>query len=136
MRMAEAALLLVVAQLLIATVRFGVWRRWVGEVDRDAVVDRITVADTEGIETVTRAVRRADRRRRYRCLPRAMATHWMLARRGIDSRLRIGVLPRGDHTLAANLHAWVEVGSRIVMGEHAVHDYRAALTLATGRPER
>jgi len=41
------------------------------------------------------------------CLPRALATHAMLRRRGIASRLCIGVA-RQDQALVA--HAWVEIG--------------------------
>jgi len=41
------------------------------------------------------------------CLPRALATHAMLRRRGIASRLCLGVA-RQDQALVA--HAWVEIG--------------------------
>jgi hypothetical protein len=41
------------------------------------------------------------------CLPRALATHAMLRRRGIASRLCLGVAREGDELTA---HAWIEVG--------------------------
>jgi hypothetical protein len=41
------------------------------------------------------------------CLPRALATHAMLRRRGVTSRLCLGVA-RQDQALVA--HAWVEIG--------------------------
>jgi hypothetical protein len=41
------------------------------------------------------------------CLPRALATHAMLRRRGIPSRLCLGVARAQDKFAA---HAWVEVG--------------------------
>ncbi|MGA8969101.1 MAG: lasso peptide biosynthesis B2 protein [Pseudolabrys sp.] len=48
------------------------------------------------------------------CLPRALAAHAMLRRRGIASRLCLGVA-RDGHDLAA--HAWVEVGeNKIISG--------------------
>jgi hypothetical protein len=48
------------------------------------------------------------------CLPRALATHSMLRRRGITSRVCLGVAREQD-VLAA--HAWVEVGEdRAVAG--------------------
>jgi hypothetical protein len=51
------------------------------------------------------------------CLPRALAAHAMLRRRGIASRLCLGVAGDGD---ALNAHAWVEVGKdRIVGGADA-----------------
>jgi hypothetical protein len=48
------------------------------------------------------------------CLPRACASHVMLARRGAVSHLRIGVArtPRG---MAA--HAWVEAGGIVIGGD-------------------
>jgi hypothetical protein len=41
------------------------------------------------------------------CLPRALATHAMLRRRGIASRLCLGVAREGQALIA---HAWVEIG--------------------------
>jgi hypothetical protein len=46
------------------------------------------------------------------CLPRALATHAMLRRRGIASRLCLGVA-RQDQALIA--HAWVEIGESDVV---------------------
>lgn len=43
---------------------------------------------------------------RMRCLPRSLCLQWMLARRGMESRLRIGVRRQGEGTLEA--HAWIE----------------------------
>ena len=43
------------------------------------------------------------------CLPRALAAHAMLRRRGIASRLCLGVARNGSGLAA---HAWVEVGKR------------------------
>jgi hypothetical protein len=47
------------------------------------------------------------------CLPRALAAHAMLRRRGIVSRLCLGVA-REDGALAA--HAWVEIGASKLVG--------------------
>ena len=48
------------------------------------------------------------------CLPRALATQAMLRRRGIASRLCLGIA-RDDGSLAA--HAWVEIGQQVIIGE-------------------
>jgi len=48
------------------------------------------------------------------CLARALAAQAMLRRRGIASRLCLGVA-RNDRSLAA--HAWVEIGQEIIIGE-------------------
>ncbi len=47
------------------------------------------------------------------CLPRALAAHAMLRRRGIASRLCIGVAREGDKLAA---HAWVEIGKDKIFG--------------------
>lgn len=47
------------------------------------------------------------------CLPRALAAHAMLRRRGIASRLCLGVARSNDNITA---HAWIEVGERKLVG--------------------
>ncbi len=47
------------------------------------------------------------------CLPRALAAHAMLRRRGIASRLCLGVARAGGKLSA---HAWVEVGDDRIVG--------------------
>lgn len=47
------------------------------------------------------------------CLPRALAAHWMLRRRGIVSKLCLGVA-REKRELSA--HAWIELEHAIVVG--------------------
>ena len=65
---------------------------------------------------VTRAVRRASRViPGSRCLPQALATHTMLARRGIASDVRFGVARDGQRGFEA--HAWVELDGAVVIGK-------------------
>ena len=47
------------------------------------------------------------------CLPRALAAQAMLRRRGIASRLCLGVARQGSELLA---HAWVEIGKDKIVG--------------------
>jgi hypothetical protein len=47
------------------------------------------------------------------CLPRALAAHAMLRRRGIASRLCLGVARNGSAFAA---HAWIEVGEESIIG--------------------
>ena len=47
------------------------------------------------------------------CLPRALAAHAMLRRRGITSKLCLGV-SREDGAVTA--HAWVEIGKEKIVG--------------------
>ena len=49
------------------------------------------------------------------CLPRALAAHAMLRRRGIASRLCLGVARSGGAFAA---HAWIEVGEERIIGGH------------------
>ena len=49
------------------------------------------------------------------CLPRALAMHTLLNRRGIASDLRIGVCRRPGAPLEA--HAWVEREGAVIIGE-------------------
>jgi hypothetical protein len=58
------------------------------------------------------------------CLPRALAAHAMLRRRGIASRLCLGVARSGSAFAA---HAWIEVGDeRIIGGDEAAGFTRLA----------
>jgi len=54
------------------------------------------------------------------CLPRALAAHAMLRRRGIASRLCLGVARDGQEIIA---HAWVEIGENRVILDPAVARY-------------
>jgi hypothetical protein len=47
------------------------------------------------------------------CLPRALAAQAMLRRRGIASKVCLGVARDGSSMEA---HAWVEIGSRVIVG--------------------
>jgi hypothetical protein len=47
------------------------------------------------------------------CLPRALAAQAMLRRRGIASRLCLGVAREGTGLAA---HAWIELGNDVVVG--------------------
>lgn len=61
------------------------------------------------------AVDRASRRLGLTCLPRALAAHALLARRGIRTDLRIGVARTAGSPLEA--HAWVEREGVVLLGE-------------------
>jgi hypothetical protein len=73
-------------------------------------------ADPAWPELVSAAVTRVAARLQPKdaCLPCALATQFMLRRRGIVSRLCLGVRRGGDARLSA--HAWVEIGDKMVIG--------------------
>lgn len=67
-------------------------------------------AQEELLREAQRTARMVDAAARYvpydaTCLRRSLVLWWLLRRRGIDSRLRIGVRKEADGILA---HAWVE----------------------------
>jgi hypothetical protein len=64
------------------------------------------------------------------CLVRAIAGREMLARRGVGSRIRIGVAKDSPDLLRA--HAWLECGDRIITGEGEHRNYAA---LPVGEPD-
>ncbi|HYC18276.1 MAG TPA: lasso peptide biosynthesis B2 protein [Pseudolabrys sp.] len=55
------------------------------------------------------------------CLPRALAAHAMLRRRGVASRLCLGVAREGRDLTA---HAWVEVGENKVASDPDVGRFK------------
>lgn len=112
---AEAMLLLLAARLLVSWVRLGRWLRLLG---RQAAEPRRAQARA-GDRQLARAVERATLRLpgESKCLPRAMALHWLLARRGRPGQLVIGVLPGDQRGRLEDLHAWVECGEEVLIGQ-------------------
>ena len=109
---AEAYLLLAAARLSVAVLPFAWLRRLLVEQAAGAPPG---AAESLIVRQVSGAVLRAATRPRpwCRCLPQALAGHWMLARRGIGSAIGFGV--RRD---AAGLssHAWLICRDGIVLG--------------------
>jgi Transglutaminase-like superfamily len=61
----------------------------------------------------------------YKCLPRAYAAHWLLARHGHASEVQVGVAR--DTAGHVEAHAWVVHGGRVVVG--AVEDLQRFVRL-------
>ncbi|MCW3797521.1 lasso peptide biosynthesis B2 protein [Sphingomonas sp. BN140010] len=109
LRAGEAAAAVTAASLAIRLLPF----RW--------LVVLMGRADPRGTSTavdpahVRVAVRRASRRLPWRtlCFQEGLATHWMLRRRGLASRLHYGIRQQAD---ALSAHVWVEVGGMPVIG--------------------
>jgi hypothetical protein len=108
--MREAAAMLVLARL---AVRFLPASRLIAWADR--APRRISRFAAEDAAWIAWAVDRAGAHRWMNalCLPRALAAHAMLRRRGIPSRLCLGVARNGGAIAA---HAWIEVGERTLVG--------------------
>ena len=67
------------------------------------------------------------------CLPRALAAHAMLRRRGIASRLCLGVARQGGDVAA---HAWVEVGKDRIADDTGSEGFTRLAAFGGGSSER
>lgn len=112
--------LLVVATLLLALTEVGLrlfgfqgYRWWLSRWVRGERL--MGQQDLEQASTVARMVAIGARHGPLRasCLRQALVLWFLLARRGVPARLRIGAT-RGDDGLRA--HAWVELGERVLIG--------------------
>ena len=124
----EAALCLLLARLLVRCVPMRYWRgRLHGAAAGSASPDRQGVGrqgmdrqgvDRQGVGRIVGRIVRAVARRlpvEVVCLPRAVAAHWMLRRRGISSQVVFGVR-RAAPGRAPDYHAWLTVDGDTVMG--------------------
>ena len=108
------------ALVVVAVIRVGlrllpyrVLRNWVEHFRKSPGLN--CQMDRRHIREVTWAVEAASRRiPGTTCLPRGMATHFLLGRLGQQSELRLGVARKPGGELEA--HAWVEVQGRVVSG--------------------
>lgn len=121
LRVLEAMLLLLLARMLVALVPFRYWRATLGPQLPGAApaVPEFTAAADARVTLLRAALRRALLRLplNFKCLPRAMALHWMLRRRSIASQLTIASLPSHLRTGTEDeLHAWVEAAGAVQVG--------------------
>lgn len=134
---AEAAVLLLLAQALIRWVPLRWWRGSLGRPGAAVLAHETKFPGTAPqIEyDVRRAVYSACARLPVKlvCLPRAIAVQWMLRRRGLGSSLVIGVLPGTESKDGRHaFHAWVEREGRVLVGLHAERRYRRCTVLTQG----
>ena len=115
----EAMLLLALARLLVARVPLGRWRASLGEAVAPIAGAALLRLDVNaGPRQLAGAVARAAARLpgESLCLPRAMALHWLLRRRGLGSELQIGVRPHQARGGIGDLHAWVVRDGEVLIG--------------------
>jgi hypothetical protein len=108
--MREAAVMLALARLAVCLVppaAVFAWANWpprrVQRFAADEVARISWAVDNLGSKSRMNAL----------CLPRALAAHAMLRRRGIASQVCLGVAQAAGELAA---HAWVEVGGEAVVG--------------------
>lgn len=142
LRTAEAAAALTLALLLVRAAPWRWWRWSLGPaVPTAAAPTAVTPASAPGsapLDPASRDVRLAIERACRRlpmelvCLPRAIAMQWMLRRRGASSTLVIGVAPGAGEARRFEMHAWIERGGRIVLGEDPERAYSPCASFAQG----
>ena len=109
----EAAVWLTMARLLVGHVPMRRWGRHL-----ETVHGGIDDSGRGPLgHAVGRMVRRVARRLPFEasCLPKAMAAHWMLRRRGVSSRLWIGARSAAKGG-PLKYHAWLTVDGKSVIG--------------------
>jgi hypothetical protein len=105
----EAVVMLIVARLVVRYMRPARLFAWANRPPR-----RIRRFATDDARWVAWAVEEATTRMKAPPLPRALVAHAMLRRRGIASRLCLGVARHDD---ALETCAWIETGAGTVVGE-------------------
>ncbi len=128
----EAMGWLCLARLLIGFMRFERWRHWLGSTAHaptpvstsvlDSVSATVFASDNAAprmAHYLARVIERANNHlpRPVKCLPQAMALHWMLHRRNFATQIVIAALPAGYRKGRDDLHAWVETSGEILIGE-------------------
>jgi len=113
----EAAALLLVSRILVALVPLRFWRKHFGAIGGQAEGENPDPACARIAQVVRHAIKRAMRNAPldYICLPQALAARWMLARRGVDSSLSIGVSQADADQ--PRFHAWLMSGGQWVTGD-------------------
>jgi hypothetical protein len=116
--LAGAAVLLLAMRCGLALIGYARLRRWLlGASQPHSRVAQKSSGEAENIARLIWALNTAGRvvLGNRPCLAVAMATHWLLYRRGVETDLRIGVKQGATGRLEA--HAWVERNGNVLTGE-------------------
>lgn len=106
--------MLVAAKLLIALLPLRLWRLSLGRAAGGPSTEPAVADATRLAWHVGRAVQRLPIE--AKCLPQAMALSWMLGRRHMAHSVVFGVRLPGRPPSDDNLHAWVEMDGRNLLG--------------------
>lgn len=112
LRTVRAMALLCLAGLVVGAGPFRIWRRRVGG-RHDDLMDR------DRARRLAAQVDRAAWRLPFasKCLPRAVALSWMLRRRRLAHALVLAVRPLQERGGSDDLHAWIECGEAVILGD-------------------
>lgn len=117
-RTLKAMVLLCAARLLVACAPLRWWRATLGQMAAPGAGESDASRLKEAVRLASH-VERAARRLPFatKCLPRAMTLAWLLRGAGVPYRLKIATRPPGARDGEDSLHAWLECGPAIVLGE-------------------
>jgi hypothetical protein len=126
----RAVLLVAAVRIGLLALRFGTLRRLLSSWRSRPWPGRAALTESDIIWCVSRASRVVPG---ATCLTRSLVADILLARRGIDPHVRIGVRRASDgHGLEA--HAWVEVGRRVVICREGADRYALLCAATVRRP--
>jgi hypothetical protein len=110
----EAALHLAAAKTILLFVPFERWRQQLKQESSPEEISGLPAA--VHVRELVWAVNGVGQRlpETLNCLPRALATRWMMQRRQWPNTLQIGVARNADGKFEA--HAWIEYQGRVIMG--------------------
>lgn len=119
----EALVWLCLARLLIGFLRFVRWRHWLGNTAHAPT--KVSASESDAPRRARYFARVVNRANGHlplpmKCLPQAIALHWMLHRRNMASQIVIAALPADQRKGRDDLHAWVETAGEILIGESAL----------------
>jgi len=114
-RTAEAMAALTVARVMVATVGFKRWRLTLGGTAAGRASNLLAAEAYRIAAHVEWAARLLPFS--TKCLPRAMALSWILRSRRIGHTFVFAVRPAPQRSLDDQLHAWVELAGKTIIGE-------------------
>lgn len=106
--------LLLAARVVVAAIPFRFWRKWLG-----VPAHARNRVDVPAARLLAVQIERAAWRMpvKIKCLPQSMALSWLLRRAGLAHSVVFAVRPPSCRDGRNDLHAWVETGAEIVLGD-------------------
>ncbi|MDX1640199.1 MAG: lasso peptide biosynthesis B2 protein [Balneolaceae bacterium] len=122
-------LLLHLAKLANLILPFKVYARFLGEINSESAQNP-TGVDWEYVDEISRYIKNVSRVSPFdfKCLVQATVGKIILARKKIDITVYFGVKKGNSKSLEA--HAWLRVGSKIVLGGEVADQYNVVSTFS------
>ena len=107
-------MLMLAARLLVTALPFHLWRNWLG-----GKANAPNRADVPAARRLAAQIERAASLLPFtiKCLPQAMALSWLLQQASLGHSIVFAGRPAGHRAGRDDLHAWVEVGTDVLLGD-------------------